>query len=260
MPEARPARARSASREVPAARPEAVLPALRVRYFRRLNTHRTHRVVVGWKQGERRGPEKAVTVRLLGAGAQILPQEAQLDAADPESQAVFFVTPLTRGWLGQHRLEVCLGQRKIEEIPLPAKAVTQRSTWMLLLLAVLLPWFLTAYVKDSPLLETAGYDADGVLVIRKNPLPLATATERFLDDNLPDLPASMGGVYGTAKHQASLLYQQLHELCRDHPIPFYVGAAFLLLALCSGWTHRAKRKTRSNDPIPLVRPRGVEGD
>lgn len=263
MPEARSARARPASRNVPLARPEAVLPALRVQYYRRVRTQRTHKVVVTWMKSERRGPEKAVTVRLLGAGAQILPHEARLDAADPEAQAVFFVTPLARGWLGDHRLEVLLGQRKVDEISLPAKAVTQRSTWVLLLLALFLPWLLTTYVKDSPLLETAGYDADGILVVRKNPLPLARTTELFLNENLPDLPdavrqsvPALAQGYATTKREASLLYEYLHESCRDAHLAFHVGAFFFVLALLSAWTHRAKRKIRTTDPIPLVRPRG----
>src|SRR5436305_1965140 len=128
---------------------------LQVRYFRRMSLQRVYGVSVGWpkRKDERRAPAGTppVTVRLLMAGAQVVPSEHTLDPNEPEAKATFYVTPLAKGCLRSERLEILVGGRKVQEMPLPAKVGGQGLTWALLLLALLVPWFLLTYGKYSPL-------------------------------------------------------------------------------------------------------------
>src|SRR5262245_57073851 len=84
----------------------ASLPPVEVAYYRRMKLQRVYPFVVCWRRGARPTPGEKVTVRLLMAGAQVLPAEQALDAGNPNAQATFFVTPLARGWLRAQRLEI----------------------------------------------------------------------------------------------------------------------------------------------------------
>src|SRR5262245_28961059 len=133
-------------------RSENTLGPLQVRYYRRMRLQRVYAAVVSWPdRGDRSPPAGTppVTVRLLMAGAQIVPSEQTLDAADPDARATFYVTPLAKGWLRHERLEVLVGGRKVQEVPLPAKVTSQWATIALLILALVIPWFLLS-VKYSP--------------------------------------------------------------------------------------------------------------
>src|SRR5262249_17397978 len=117
------------------------------------------------------------TVRLLAAGAQVLPSEQPLD---PTGAAKFYLTPLARGWLAAERVEVLHEGRKIQEIPLATKVVSRRRVWILLLLTILLPWFILAFLRYAPVTESIGKDRVRAGDIHR--------IERFVDANLPALP------------------------------------------------------------------------
>jgi len=108
-----------------------------------MNPNKVYPVQVGWK-GTRKGSTETgnVQVRLIMAGAQVVPSEQPLDPAEPQATVTFYVTPLAKGWLRGERAEVIQNGRKIGEVRTPTKVITQRKTWLLLLLTLLLPWML----------------------------------------------------------------------------------------------------------------------
>src|SRR5437870_3159856 len=81
-------------------------------------------------KGDGSGP---VQVRLIMAGAQVVPAEQPLDPGEPGARVTFYVTPLAKGPLGGCRAEVIQNGRKIAEVRTPARAGTQRMTLLLLL-------------------------------------------------------------------------------------------------------------------------------
>lgn len=126
------------------------LPALRVRYWRRMKLQRVYSAEVSWSKSER-PPRGEVTVRLIVPGAQVLPSEHTLDSAKADDKALFYVTPLAKGRLPEPRLEILTGERKVQEIPLPTKVVSQRLSWLLLALTFIVPYLFLHYVTYSPL-------------------------------------------------------------------------------------------------------------
>src|SRR5437763_1577694 len=118
-----------ASRNV--ARSGPGLSPVRVLYYRQMKLQRVYAVEVSWQKTDRPARPEVLTVRLSAAGAQVVPAEQALDAAKPDAKAIFHVTPLARGWLPNQKLEV-LDQagRKVREIPLACKVVSQRITWV----------------------------------------------------------------------------------------------------------------------------------
>jgi hypothetical protein len=132
-----------------AGRYETTLPPLVVRYMRRMKRQRVYSYEVSWKDS-RRSSGSPVVVRLIVAGAQVVPSERTLDPAEPKSKAIFYVTPLARkGWLRGERLEVLHDGRKLQEIRLPSKVVSQRLTWVLLGLAIVIPWLWLSQVEPN---------------------------------------------------------------------------------------------------------------
>jgi hypothetical protein len=89
-------------------------------------------------------------VRPVIPGAQVVPAEEKIDASIPGSQVVFQVTPLARRRLPNARVEVHQKHRQVQQIPLDIKVTTQRLAWILLALAVLVPWGMS-YLAQNPL-------------------------------------------------------------------------------------------------------------
>ena len=81
-------------------------------------------------------------VRLIMAGAQVVPAEQTLDPSDGDAKVTFYVTPLAKGWLRGERVEVLQNGRKVGELRTAAKVTTQRLTLALLVLTFLVPWLL----------------------------------------------------------------------------------------------------------------------
>ena len=249
------------------ARTEPGLGPVRVSYYRRMKPQRVYPWVVTWPRGQndRKSAGQELTVRLLIAGAQVLPAEQSLKAG---GEATFFVTPIAKGWLKAQRLEVLMGGRKVQEIPLASHVVSQRRTWMLLFLAVFTPWFLWSYFHFSPFhyhhvikdgfAYTQQVTNKGIIQPKKSSLigadmgqfvkdvagPPDFAKEYLSKDIIDlmeqDIPNYTGGFYGEVCQQI-----------RDHKVGFYGGVLFFLLALFSAFFRRAKRKTVLGKPLPL---------
>lgn len=235
-------------------RSEASLPALRVRYYRQMKPQRVYPVEVSWQKSSRppRGEGKAVTVRLLAAGAQVLPVEQTMDATQPDVKAVFYVTPLAKGWLRNEKLEVLSQGRKVQEIPLATKVVSQRLTWILLLLTFVVPWLILEFVKNSPM-NVPTFDAEGRVVHT----PIHKTVSEYIKDNVPALPDVVKGTpVETGLREARTMiargYQQLVDISTIEPIAFYVGAVLLFLTLVSAFLHKQKRRKTIGKPIAVT--------
>jgi hypothetical protein len=233
------ARARPAARGRDDGGAATGLAPVRVTYYRRMKCQKIYPVTVTW-EGARRAPDRDVKLRLVGAGAQILPAERPLDSSDPEDKATFFVTPLARGWMRSFHLEILVAGRKVQEVPLAAKVVSHRWTWFFFVMMFLAPWFLLYHVKY----------AETVTPFEVN---------QFMTDNVPDTPGfvkdNVPAVHNflvDARQHFGVL-GELQELCRREPIAFYAGAMFALLWLLSLWCHRDKRKKAYGQPIAVPR-------
>src|SRR4051812_29289199 len=127
MPESPPTRGRAAPQRAAGSGQDygraTGAPQVQVHYYRRMRPNRVYPVVVSWKGAARTAAP--VTVRLVMAGAQVVPPEQTLEPGRDE-RATFYVTPLARGWLRGERVEVLQDGRKVQEIRLPCKATTQR--------------------------------------------------------------------------------------------------------------------------------------
>ena len=143
---------------VPGPRPDAPhrghpLPAprvdLRVRYYYRMKPQRVYPLVVEVPRGSAASapvPEPVV-VRPRIPGAHVVPAEQALDVNRAGNQVTFHVTPLARGRLPGPCVELLQHGRPAGAIGLRMKAVTQRRTWFLLLLTVLIPAVLYYYTR-----------------------------------------------------------------------------------------------------------------
>ena len=236
----------------------ASLPSVEVAYYRRMKLQRVYPWVVRWRKGAAPAAGEKVTLRLLMAGAQVLPSEQTLDAGNPNAQATFYVTPLARGWLRAQRLEIVHNGRKVQEVPLASKATTHRLTWALLLLTVLVPWFINAYVKHSPFVDRPTYDlTTGAKILQLNPT-VAQTVENSLASNVPEMPAlindNLPQVNDTlieTRRQAAEGYVILIQESQHQPLAFYAGLIFFVLALVSAVAHRDARRTRASKSISL---------
>jgi hypothetical protein len=226
-----------------------------------MHRQHVHTVSASWcTKGSDRPPADAepLTLRLLMAGAQVVPSEQTLDPTKPTAKATFYVTPLAGGWLRGERLEVLRGGRKVQEIPLRCRVVSQRMTAVLLLLVFLVPWFILTYLKN-PI-------AEDVSLVRVGGVPRLqgqTRAETFANrvrDQLPDMPEFVKDV--SSDVDAGLkkfpnvfgdVYEVLTRLAQQQPLAFYAAVALLVLTLISWKLHSLKRKRRMGQPIPLGR-------
>lgn len=143
-----------ARRETPGARHETAPKGpridLKVRYYYRMKPQRVYPLTVEVPRGSLGrllpgGSGEAVTVRPLIPGAVVVPAEQRLDVARPGSQATFAVTPLAKGRLANARVDVIQHGRVTQQIGLGMKGVTQRLTWWLLALTIVVPSLLLYY-------------------------------------------------------------------------------------------------------------------
>jgi hypothetical protein len=132
--------------------PSAPKLDLRVRYYYRMKPQRVYPLVVEVPRGSPApGPVlEPVVVRPVIPGAHVAPAEQPLDVHRPGEQVTFYVTPLARGRLPAPRVEVLQHGRPAGEVSLRMKGVTQRATWFLLLLTLVVPC-LVFYVTRHPL-------------------------------------------------------------------------------------------------------------
>src|SRR5262249_44845369 len=162
-----------------------------------------------------------------------------LDPAKPDAKAVFYVTPLAKGWLRHECLEVLLGGRKVQEMPLATKVTTQHMTWALLILAFLVPWVLYNYVQNSPL-ETAivGKTPGEALAIKI--AKVVPDTPALIKDNVPFIHDRL---IDFREHVIGGSYNLLWTVSNGKdarggiPLPFFSACVLLLLAILSWFAH-----------------------
>src|SRR4051794_20293229 len=149
MPESPPSRGRPAAQPSAAYGRSAGSPHIQFRHYRRMRPNRVYPFVVSWREsGRGTGP---VVVRLVMAGAQVVPAEHTLDPAHPGDQVTFHVTPPARGQLRGERLEVVQDGRKVQELRLPCKVTTQRLTWFFLFLTLVVAWWVVPALTQREL-------------------------------------------------------------------------------------------------------------
>jgi hypothetical protein len=138
MKEPPSAKAAPARRDpLPPAGPEC---RLLVRYYRRMRPQRVYTLEVSnAKAAEGRVAGTIVLVRPIIPGAHVAPAESEMNLAQPNARASFYVTPLAKGSLPHAQVEVRQQGRTLQTIPVGMRAATQRRTWLLLALAFLLP-------------------------------------------------------------------------------------------------------------------------
>ena len=281
-------------------RADNTIAPLQVRYYRRMSPQRVYGVSVSWPKNkeERRAPAGTppLTIRLLMAGAQVVPAEHTLDPNDPGAKATFYVTPIAKGWLRNERLEIVVGGRKVQEMPLPAKVGGQGMTIALLILALLIPWFLLSYGRYSPLALTKA-DVEESEYFRRDPAqggltpfektnilkaddvarkakatygkfaattPGEILTQRIAREvpAVPDfvndnVPAVRDGLV-TFREKVGDLYDNLIAWNNEYPLAFYCFVVLLILALISFITHQDKQKRSWSKAIPIPRA-GIDG-
>lgn len=242
-------------------RGESSLPPVQIMYYRRMKLQRVYPVVVQWGKGAAPAAGQKIKLRLLMAGAQIVPAEQTLDAGKLDQAATFFVTPLARGWLRAQRLQIIHEGRKAQDVAMVSKAVTHRLTWCLLLLAVIAPFLMHNWIKNSSFLETSTFDVRGIKAIKANRSEddVRRAVHFAIADNVPEMPEvideylpSLNENLKDARRWVAHEYGHLVFVSADQPIAFYTALCFLGLALFSAVTHRDLRRRVISQPIQLV--------
>jgi hypothetical protein len=225
-------------------------------------------------------PPTHLLVRPLIPGAQVTPAELPLDPREPTPQATFYITPVARGRLAKPQIQLYNQGRLVQEISLRMRSVTQRLTWILLALTVLIPAFLLNVTKFNPLTGTVPvmvpFQGDPglrptlpggaplarppqpaeplppVMVKREVPGTPWDVLEHRIKESIPEIPNStiiqnVAWAVGWAYHYALELEED-----GDHP-SFYVGAVLLGLTLICWLTHISSfsRALRRGKPFVL---------
>jgi hypothetical protein len=217
-----------------------------------MKPHRVSSVEVYWPKSAKPSARGDITVRLIVAGAQVLPSEQTMSAAQADARAVFYVTPLAKGWLRNQKLEILSSGRKIQEIPMATKVVSQRLTWFLLFCTFFVPWFILNEITYGPMAEISQLP-DG----RKVHHRVAKEVERNIRANVPAPPAflkdtQIESVLVDSPGYVAKGFQELVGVSGILPIAYFSAVAFLVLTILSALFHMPKRRTTSGKPIPLL--------
>jgi hypothetical protein len=147
---------RSSSSHGDAKKPKGHSFDLRLRYYNRMKLQRVYPLIVEVPYGVNTKDPTGVTVELrpVVAGAVVTPPTQRLDVTRPGAQAIFQVAPLARGRLPAARVDVVHEGRTIQELRMGMKAGTQRMTWLLLLLTLVLPPLFYHYTVFEPLKDS----------------------------------------------------------------------------------------------------------
>lgn len=124
-----------------------------VRFYRRMKLKRAYPMAVSLSPtaGHLHGIKShvpTVEIRPVLAGALVTPSHYELETTG--TTPAFYVTPLARGQLDS-RLEVYSHGRLLQEIPLPVKGTSQRLTWILLLLTIVIPLGMWYFLRQQNL-------------------------------------------------------------------------------------------------------------
>jgi hypothetical protein len=245
-------------------------PSLTVRYWKKMRPNKVYPVVVSTKGRLDIG---ALTLRVVVAGAQVVPAEQPFDPANPSEKVTFYVTPLAKGPLRGERLEVLKDGVKIQEFRMPSRVCTQRPTLFWLCLSLLIPWLLMHYFMYSPIGFQAPLEENGTEKYIRRPWddyyrpgfgePRSIRITEFVEDNTPDLKLITSDKdildqYDSIRTFPQKVYLHLFERYREtrQPIAFYVFLALLLIAFISFVLRQEGRKTLYGKPLPL----GVDQD
>lgn len=217
-------------------------PALGVQYYRRMKQARVYPVTISWRERPKPiGSIKNVTLRLLAAGAQIVPSEQTLDASRPELKATFFVTPLARGWLRAQRVEVVVAGRKVQEIPFASRVTCQ--CWASF-------WFIMAVAAPILLIWLRRIDVIGVVEGMRHQFP---AMPEFITDNVPGVGEAWTWLTGWVADAAA----NFMKFNAEHLLAFPTGLVCLLLSIFSLFMHRDAKARRYSEPIAVPVDGGV---
>jgi hypothetical protein len=270
------------------ARPAAKgAPSLNVRYWKRMRPNKVYPVVVS---AAGRG-DVPVTVRVVMAGAQVVPAEQTMVPGQPGEKLTFYVTPLARGGLRGERVEVLQDGKKVQEIRIPCKVVTQRPTLVWLFLALFVPWLILHYFVYAPVGYQPPLDAEGKPMYVEDPsehylkdveviwsaktrkakqpspekpvaqkeLPSARITH-FIEDNTPDLKPlladwpDIANIYQDIQGFPEKAY--LHLFIEYHnlgqPLAFYLFLVLLFITFVSFVLKQEGRRTVYGRPLPVA--------
>jgi len=221
------------------------------------------------------GGAASVTVRLIIAGAQVVPAELPIDAGNAKEKVTFYVTPLAKGPLRGERLEVLQDGRKIQELHLACMVCTLRPTLIWLMLAFIIPWAILHYLVYAPIGFQPGLNPDATEAYVRNPSKeyavgkdtpekRAHRITHFFEDNTPGLGALFGGKSEPGnidgkdskkgaekkdeKHVPSLIESSYLELVRSYremnqPLAFYLFVLLLVFSLVSFVRRQERRAT-----------------
>ncbi|MFL5241568.1 MAG: hypothetical protein ACJ8FY_05625 [Gemmataceae bacterium] len=125
---------------------------LRFRYFSVMRTQRIFPLTVEVPDGASAVLANANTLAIKPSipGAFVEPHEQILDASKPKNSVTFQVTPVAKGKIPGALVKVFQHGRLLQDIPVRMKSTTQRLTWLLAVLTILLPLG-AAYMKEHPL-------------------------------------------------------------------------------------------------------------
>jgi hypothetical protein len=237
-----------------------------VRYYHKMKLQKVYPLRVEWQPAPRSAGQQTpptVVVQPVIPGALVAPARLTLDAA-PDTEAVFYVTPLARGRMPEARVEATPPKGETVEIDLPMKSVTQRLTKWLLLLTFLVPALMLYFLKyeklegkvsvtkpaqaQKPQGEGGQAPQTVTIWVPGNP---GEVLRDLLKDNLPNIPYVTEPVAeGLGKG-----YDFLVNMEKGHSyLPFYVGLALLVMTATSWFAHLGARGRRRSKPFPVAPP------
>jgi hypothetical protein len=223
------------------------------------------------------GEGDPITVRMVQAGAQVVPAEHTMDPGNPGEMVTFYVTPIAHGTLRGGQLEVIQGGRKIQEIRTPCRVTSQKGTLIWLFLALFIPWLLLHYLEYSPIGWQKPIKDDGTELYVRKPIekykyakpgspgellpnrPSRVITD-FVEDNTFDLKelgldpktSDIAKFYEDAREFPERAY--LHLLENYHalkmPLPLIVFLLFLFIALISFLARTQATRRVYGRPLP----------
>ncbi|MGF1579844.1 MAG: hypothetical protein ACFCD0_10815 [Gemmataceae bacterium] len=202
-------------------------PELSVLYPKRMRPNRTYKVEASWAKAREEASVPKNTppfvLRLVMGGAQVVPFERTIDPSDPKAKASFFVTPINRGWVKGSRLEIIQNGKKVDEVSLSAKTVTLRTTWVFLLLAFFLPWWLINVVQQwyDPKIAVQGQQRivkpwEATLYNIKEHTGFDVADKDFRQDTAEFVSKyTFGGIYAPSREDRKKYQETVDKIAND---------------------------------------------
>jgi hypothetical protein len=128
--------------------------SVNVRYYKSMKPNRVYPLVVELPRATAKptaGSNSPLVVKPVVAGAVVTPSEQAMELTPSGGEATFHVTPVAKGRLTDARVELSQQGRRVDAVPLKMKAKTQRMTWILLLMTLIIPAVLAYYTNIAPL-------------------------------------------------------------------------------------------------------------